>query len=115
MVKHNGHQVNQKIMEKLQNTHKNLSGKYVQSVIQTLPEISKNPKLKFIFIKHNRFSLMEKFWPPSLYWTYAKWQKKAFKIVEQLNKKEKIDLCHQLNMIGIREPGYLWRLNIPFV
>ena len=75
----------------------------------------KNPKLKFIFIKHNRFSLMEKFWPPSLYWTYAIWQKKAFKIVEQLNKKEKIDLCHQLNMVGFREPGYLWQLNIPFI
>ena len=76
---------------------------------------SKNPKLKFIFIKHNRFSLLEKFWPPSLYWTYAIWQKKAFKIAEKLNKKKKFDLCHQLNMIGFREPGYLWRLNIPFI
>ena len=75
----------------------------------------KNPKLKFIFIEHNRFSLIEKLWPPSYYWAYAIWQKKAFKIVEKLNKKKKFDLCHQLNMIGFREPGYLWRLNIPFV
>ena len=31
-------------------------------------------------------------------------------------KNEKIDLIHQLNMIGFREPGYLWKIKrIPFV
>ena len=75
----------------------------------------KNPKLKFIFINHKRFSLIEKLWPPSYYWSYKVWQKEAFKIAEKINKKKKFDLCHQLNMIGFREPGYLWRLNVPFV
>ena len=65
----------------------------------------KNPKLKFIFIKHNRFSLMEKFWPPSLYWTYAIWQKKAFKMAAQVKQEKTFDVCHELAALGFRGPG----------
>jgi glycosyltransferase involved in cell wall biosynthesis len=34
----------------------------------------------------------------------------------EIVEKEKIDILHQLNMIGFREPGYLWMIHsIPFV
>lgn len=50
---------------------------------------------------------------------YKKWQKKTAKAAEDICKKEKIDILHQLNMIGFREPGYLWQVSkktgIPFV
>lgn len=50
---------------------------------------------------------------------YKKWQKETAEIAEDVCKKENIDILHQLNMIGFREPGYLWRvskeLGIPFV
>lgn len=50
---------------------------------------------------------------------YKRWQKKTAEIAEDVCKKENIDILHQLNMIGFREPGYLWRvskeLGIPFV
>lgn len=50
---------------------------------------------------------------------YKKWQKKTAKIAEGICKREKIDILHQLNMIGFREPGYLWqvskKIGIPFV
>ena len=72
-------------------------------------------KIKFIFINHKRFSLIEKIWAPSYYWSYKIWQKEAFIIARKLHKIKNFDLCHQLNMIGFREPGYLWKLNIPFV
>jgi len=50
------------------------------------------------------------------YWYYRKWQKRTLKIAEQIVSKHKIDIIHQLNMIGFREPGYLWELkDIPFV
>ena len=35
----------------------------------------------------------------------------TLRLLEKIN----FDLIHQLNMVGFREPGYLWKLNIPFV
>lgn len=50
------------------------------------------------------------------YWYYQKWQKHTLKIAKQIIAKSQIDLIHQLNMIGFREPGYLWEIKeIPFV
>ncbi len=47
---------------------------------------------------------------------YRRWQYKAYEIATDIVKKEKIDILHQLNMIGFREPGYLWKIEgIPFV
>lgn len=47
---------------------------------------------------------------------YRKWQLKSLKIAEEIITQNKIDVIHQLNMIGFREPGYLWKINdIPFV
>lgn len=54
------------------------------------------------------------FWP-AFYWGYNCWQKSAFKVAEKLHNTKKFDLAYQLNMIGFREPGYLWKLPIPFV
>ena len=49
------------------------------------------------------------------YWAYNLWQKTAFKAAKELDAKEKFDLFHQFNMIGFREPGYLWKMNKPFI
>lgn len=50
---------------------------------------------------------------------YERWQRKAEKLAEKICEVNKIDILHQLNMIGFREPGYLWRVSqktgIPFV
>jgi glycosyltransferase involved in cell wall biosynthesis len=75
---------------------------------------SKKNNIKFFYIRRKRYHLLEKLWPPSYYWSYKSWQKKVFKLSKKINLK-KIHLCHQLNMIGFREPGYLWKLDIPFI
>lgn len=49
------------------------------------------------------------------YYYYKKWQKKTYYIAQNIIKVNNIDLVHQLNMIGFREPGYLWKLNKPSV
>ena len=50
------------------------------------------------------------------YWHYRKWQKRTLAIARQIIARHRIDIIHQLNMIGFREPGYLWKIsNIPFV
>lgn len=47
---------------------------------------------------------------------YKEWQWKTFLIAKDICKENHIDILHQLNMIGFREPGYLWKIpNIPFV
>jgi len=47
---------------------------------------------------------------------YKKWQFKTYKIALQICSTKQIDILHQLNMIGFREPGYLWKIkHIPFV
>ena len=44
------------------------------------------------------------------YYYYRKWQKSTLKIAEQICKEHNIDITHQLNMIGFREPGLLWKI-----
>lgn len=47
---------------------------------------------------------------------YKKWQWKTYLITKDICKKTHIDILHQLNMIGFREPGYLWKIpDIPFI
>jgi glycosyltransferase involved in cell wall biosynthesis len=49
------------------------------------------------------------------YWDYRKWQLDAYRLAIELLAERSFDLVHHLNMIGYREPGYLWRLKVPFV
>ena len=50
---------------------------------------------------------------------YREWQWKTYLMAKDICSKEQIDILHQLNMIGFREPGYLWKLSeeneLPFV
>lgn len=50
------------------------------------------------------------------YWYYRKWQKRTFEIAQSIIGEHHIDVIHQLNMIGFRESGFLWKIkDIPFV
>lgn len=50
------------------------------------------------------------------YYFYDKWQKQTLNIANEIIKTQHIDLIHQLNMVGFREPGYLWKIkSVPFV
>lgn len=47
---------------------------------------------------------------------YKEWQWKTYLMAEEIIKQNHIDIVHQLNMIGFREPGYLWKIeDKPFV
>lgn len=77
------------------------------------PEAVKH--ITFHFIPRIRNKTLRKIWPPSYYWFYRKWQKKAYKLAITLHEKEHFDIVHQITIAGFREPGYLWRLPIPFI
>ena len=47
---------------------------------------------------------------------YRDWQNKSLDLARQIIADNHIDVIHQLNMIGFREPGSLWKIKeIPFV
>ena len=77
------------------------------------PELEKD--VKFYFIKKRRNKFLRKIWPPSYYWYYRQWQRKALLLAQKLDRLEDFDIIHQLNMVGYREPGYLWKIDKPFV
>jgi glycosyltransferase involved in cell wall biosynthesis len=85
----------------------------IETELELNPELRKN--LKFYFIEKKRKRILRKIWPPSYYLFYRKWQKNAFQLAKELNAKENFDIVHQLNMVGYREPGYLWKIDKPFV
>ncbi|PHR28095.1 MAG: hypothetical protein COA36_07430 [Desulfotalea sp.] len=72
-------------------------------------------KVHFFIIQKQSNPLLRKIWPPSYYWYYKKWHLQAYEKALQLHKEIHFDVAHQLTMVGFREPGYLWKLKIPFV
>lgn len=44
------------------------------------------------------------------YYYYKKWQDSTLEIARKIISQNEIDLIHQLNMIGYREPGMLWKI-----
>lgn len=85
----------------------------IEKVFSSNPELAQNLTFHFIAKKRNKW--LRKIWPSSYYWYYKKWQKKAYKLAKDLNEEENFDIIHQLNMVGFREPGYLWKIDKPFV
>ena len=47
---------------------------------------------------------------------YKEWQGNTYEMARDICRHTHIDILHQLNMIGFREPGYLWKISdVPFV
>lgn len=72
-------------------------------------------KATFHFLRKRRNRWLRKLWPPSYYWYYREWHQRALALAQRLHATEHFDLVHQLTMVGFREPGYLWRMDLPFV
>ena len=47
--------------------------------------------------------------------SYRTWLKKTYGIARSLHARHKFDLTHHVNLIGFREPGHLWQMDIPFI
>jgi glycosyltransferase involved in cell wall biosynthesis len=48
------------------------------------------------------------------YLGYKFWQISAYRTAKRLHQTNRFDAAHQLTQISFREPGYLWKLGIPF-
>lgn len=96
------------VITELDEFKKDIEKKQIES-----PELFEN--LTFYYIKRIHNNKIRKIWPPSYYWYYKAWQKEVYKLVIKLDLEYDFDIIHQLNMVGFREPGYLWKLNKPLV
>ena len=79
-------------------------------------------RIRFVFIPwfespvSGLSGLVWSYYQPLYYAAYERWMREAFAVAHRLVVDEGgYELCHQLNMIGFREPGYLWQLDLPFV
>lgn len=91
----------------------------VRGFLETRGQI---PGLHFIFVSRGLVGdlLMRIPWlyflaPGLWYLAYNLWHRRAFRVARQLHRQIGFDLVHQVNMCGYREPGYLWKLDVPFV
>lgn len=79
------------------------------------------PNVRFIAVKPNKWANLLN-WPNrhdifvyTFYYAFAVWQKTAYRVAKEMVKKEHFDLVHNVGPIGYREPGYLWKLGLPYV
>lgn len=49
------------------------------------------------------------------YLTYRLYQWRVLALARSLMRRYRIAAVHQLTIVGFREPGYLWRLGLPFI
>lgn len=50
-----------------------------------------------------------------LYIAFSLWHRTAYKYAKKLSMVQEFDVVHFLGPIGYREPGQLWKLNIPYI
>ena len=86
------------------------------------PDLFKH--IKFIYVPHRpwhyRLSpgwlyIEKSIFKPIMNYAYRLWQRDAYFIAKSLRTKIDFDLTHQITYVGFRFPGYLWKLNLPFV
>ena len=81
----------------------------------TLKNVNQPPLTRFTSFLNSFFKKIGPVGLPFLYYMgYNFWQRKAYKVAVTLHKQEGFHLVHQLTQISFREPGYTWKMKIPF-
>ena len=81
----------------------------IEAVVPTLPQ-GKNMHFHFIPVTPEVRQMCWNQGDWRFYWYYRQWQKQALELARKICSEEKIDIIHQLNMVGFREPGLLWKI-----
>ncbi len=93
-------------------------GEFKDKIEEFLPLIPYNENLKFYYLPVSE-NVRKMCWNQGdwrFYLHYGAWQKRALRLALEVMQTNRIDVVHQLNMIGFREPGFLWQIpNVPFV
>ena len=96
-------------------------GEFRDKIERTVQTLAQGANMHFYYLpvteKVRRMCWNQGDW--RFYYYYRQWQKRALEKGMEICASQHIDVIHQLNMIGFREPGYLWQISrvndIPFV
>ncbi len=87
----------------------------IEAVLPTLPQ-GKNMQFYYNPVSDDIRKMCWNQGDWRFYSHYKEWQHKTLQIAEHIIKEHQTDIIHQLNMVGFREPGYLWKIkDIPYV
>ena len=93
-------------------------GEFRNKIEEVLPTLSQSKNMHFYYNPVSE-EIRRMCWNQGdwrFYKFYKEWQWKTYLIAKDICKHTHIDVLHQLNMIGFREPGYLWKIeDIPFI
>ncbi len=73
------------------------------------------PGLRFVYVEKGKLLRLIGRVPGLYYLSYNLWHRRAFRVARQLHAEQRFALAHQSTYCGFREPGYLWKLDLPFV
>lgn len=100
-----------------------MSGNHMGDIddLEQYIEVNPLPNVRFISIRPNKTANYLNFLNRkgilvySFYLAYNIWHRQVYKKAIELISKEHFDLIHYLGPIGYREPGYLWKINLPYI
>lgn len=97
------------------NLHIITEGEFRNEIERVLPDLPHASHMHFYYLpvadRVRRMCWNQGDW--RFYFYYARWQKRALQLARRICTDNHIDIIHQLNMVGFREPGYLWRIEGP--
>ena len=84
----------------------------IERVLTTLPQ-AENMRFYYLPVSDRirRMCWNQGDW--RFYLHYRRWQKRALSQAREICREQTIDIIHQLNMVGFREPGFLWKISGP--
>ena len=85
----------------------------IERYLSTTDDLS--GRVHFVYVQRRMGPRCLRHFPPYYFWTYRRWQKRAYRVAQELCRSINFDLVHQLTWVSFRVPGYLWKLDKPFV
>ena len=79
------------------------------------------PNVRFVSVLPSRQTSMLNYFnqkgilPYTFYFAFRSWHNQVFDVAKNLIENEHFDLVHYVVPSGFREPGYLWKLDIPYI
>lgn len=100
-----------------------VSGKHMGDCAEMEDYLSQHalPNVTMIAVKPNRMTNLLNWCNRhdilnyTFYFAYRNWHRQVYRLAKQLVCENSFDLIHLLGPIGYREPGYLWKLNLPYL
>ncbi len=84
-------------------------------VREFIEENGEIPGLHFEFVSEKAYEHFMWRLPGLGYLSLNLWNRRAYRAARRLHEEVGFDLVHQTNFCTFREPGYLWKLDVPFV